>query len=157
MAAAEEVEEGEAAMAVVAVDDDDDDDDEEDWSDEGDAEGAVVCDDEWERIDGRCCISLAPLVDPARGEGCTHAARCNFVALQQLCRKETGLGRVPRCPVVGCTAELARYRHCLVRDDELRSLLLGHDAPILWRSRTSGRIATASATQARDVIEIDDA
>ena len=42
----------------------------------------------WDKISLRCCITLAPLVDPARGEGCLH--------LQLRCPRDAAHHRLPK-------------------------------------------------------------
>lgn len=68
-----------------------------------------------ERISLRCCLSLAPLTDPARGEACQHSPRCNYDDLRE-CISKTRM-----CPVAGCTATV-RAR-AIVRDVALRDAL----------------------------------
>ena len=90
------------------------------------------------RISTRCCLSFTPLIDPARGEDCTHMARCNHDALLDC------IGSSRSCPVAGCDAKI-RFR-VLVRDVALRDALRtdAADAPPsqaasefrLWNTRT---------------------
>ena len=72
----------------------------------------------WERIKARCCITFEALADPALGDRCAHAPRCNYDALRQF------VGRHKACPVFGCTAQLVRTR-AILRDEALRGLLAG--------------------------------
>ena len=44
----------------------------------------VECLSEWRCISTRCCLTLGPLTDPARGEHCAHDAKCNYAALRAL-------------------------------------------------------------------------
>ena len=61
----------------------------------------------WQRLELRCCISLLPLVDPARGEKCMHSAQCNYSELRACS------ARTRSCPVLGCDAPIPRTG-CLV-------------------------------------------
>ena len=76
----------------------------------------VVCDAEWQQMDLRCCISLAPLTDPAKGVGCKHLPRCNYGTLRAYA------ARMKVCPVAGCPAKLLRIGDA-VRDDSLSEQL----------------------------------
>ena len=87
----------------------------------------VVCNDGWQRLDLRCCISLAPLADPAKGSRCAHLPRCNFDVLK------FHASRTKVCPVAGCTARLPRIAD-VVRDDDLRERLgvLPSTVDVVW-------------------------
>ena len=50
----------------------------------------------WERVDLRCQISQQPLIDPARGKQCCHAANVNFDSLAEY------VSRYKQCPIFGC-------------------------------------------------------
>ena len=81
----------------------------------------------WSRVEMRCCLSFAPLIDPARGEACSHVARCNYDELR------LHVGRRHACPVFGCSAPLVRPRS-VVRDEALKEAMAGADDAQLWRS-----------------------
>ena len=49
-----------------------------------DDDDEVECLSEWRCISTRCCLTLGPLTDPARGEHCAHDAKCNYAALRAL-------------------------------------------------------------------------
>ena len=73
------------------------------------------------RVSLRCALSLQPLVDPARGEACTHDANCNYKELRAY------VARKRQCPVAGCDSAIPRSRD-IVRDLQFRDSLLtaGH-------------------------------
>lgn len=119
----------------------------------GSATGAMEQD--AQRISLRCCLSLAPLVDPARGEDCTHIARCNHTTLVEC------IARSRTCPVAGCDATI-RTRS-LVRDQSLREALgdfgqsSSSESPppefALWTART--RTLSADHSSATAVADDD--
>jgi len=69
------------------------------------------------RVSLRCALSLQPLVDPARGEACTHDANCNYNELRAY------VARKRQCPVAGCDSAIPRSRD-IVRDLQFRDSLL---------------------------------
>ena len=83
-----------------------------------------------ERLVLRCAISQARLTDPAKGQGCAHAAQCNYAVLCD----HINLTRA--CPV--CSGQVRRERE-VVRDDALRVGLaqLPAEAEAAWL-RTDG-------------------
>ena len=86
-----------------------------------------------ERLVLRCAISQARLTDPAKGQGCGHAAQCNYAVLCD----HINLTRA--CPV--CHVHVRRERE-VVRDDALRVGLsqLPAEARAAWlRSVGDGR------------------
>ena len=87
----------------------------------------VVCLDEWSELPLRCCLTLQPLTDPARGSGCAHLSRCNFGALR------AHAARQKTCPWVGCDARLLRT-HDVVRDAALAARLreLPQNTACVW-------------------------
>ena len=58
------------------------------------------------------CITFEELTDPALGDRCAHALRCNYGALRDF------LSRHKACRVYGCKAQLVRTR-AIVRDEAL--------------------------------------
>ena len=64
----------------------------------------------------RCAVSMERLIDPAKGESCSHPANCNFDALATAVRR---ISHAKECPVAGCRATIRLVRH-IVRDDALR-------------------------------------
>ena len=102
------------------------------------AGGEVELLEEWEEVPTRCCISLAPLVDPAKGRGCTHRARCNFDLLRSY------VSRARACPLAGCEASLTRS-HDIVRDEALKAQLsaVPNDVDVVWvRGGLGGEVRT---------------
>ena len=69
------------------------------------------------RVSLRCALSLQPLVDPARGEACTHDANCNYKELRAY------VARKRQCPVAGCDSAIPRSRD-IVRELQFRDSLL---------------------------------
>ena len=57
----------------------------------------------------RCALTFQLLVDPARGEACTHSACCNYDDLRAYA------ARAKTCPVVGCEEKIPRTGS-IVRD-----------------------------------------
>ena len=100
---------------------------------------------EWSRIEARCCLSLQPLTDPALGDSCAHAARCNYDQLREY------VGRMRNCPVVGCPARIPRTRD-IVRDEQLRRILQQISTPedtVWWCARTATLRTTAPPQPAK--------
>ena len=100
----------------------------------------VVCNDGWQRLDLRCCISLAPLADPAKGSRCAHLPRCNFDVLK------FHASRTKVCPVAGCTARYPRIAD-VVRDDDLRERLsvVPPTVDVVWLRGTALRTTDPGA------------
>ena len=101
--------------------------------------GVVASDEGWHRIDLRCCLSSSRLVDPARGERCTHPARCNYDALRAYA------GRTCKCPVQGCDAAIPRTLDVIrVREAALERVLetvpATSDAEAMWWSPRTGEV-----------------
>ena len=76
----------------------------------------------WVPLELRCALSLQRLTDPAKGEGCTHAPRCNYEQLRSYVGRLLGHCGTKACPIAGCSARLQRTRGVL-RDDWLREQL----------------------------------
>ena len=101
----------------------------------------------WQRIETRCCISHAALIDPARGDTCTHESRCNYGKLRNYAARKQA------CPVAGCNAPIPRV-HSVVRDDSMRKALQHqrdiHTAGLagtIWWSAQLGKCAVESPVQ----------
>lgn len=62
---------------------------------------------------------MAPLTDPARGEGCTHAPCCNYPELRDY------VARTKSCPVAGCSGGGIARTRSVVRDQPLRAAIAG--------------------------------
>ena len=107
-----------AQCVALAIAGDDDDDD----------VVEVGCS-EWTKLPLQCVLSLQRLVDPAKGTDCRHLARCNYTELRAQCMRSKA------CPVMGCSARMARV-HDTVRDDRLREELhqLPMDIETVWVS-----------------------
>ena len=84
-----------------------------------------------ERLVLRCAISQARLTDPAKGQGCEHAAQCNYAVLCD----HINLTRA--CPV--CSGQVHRERE-VVRDEALRVGLaqLPAEAEAAWLRSDGG-------------------
>lgn len=76
----------------------------------------------WIGLELRCALSLQRLTDPAKGEGCQHPPRCNYLELREYVGRRVTSG-IKECPIVGCVAPLQRTRG-VVRDEQLRNQLL---------------------------------
>ena len=92
-----------------------------------------------------CEISQGRLIDPAKGEGCTHLATCNYDALRSAVQRVNNARK--ECPVAGCSAPLRLVRH-IERDDKLKRALEGVPPEVnrVWVDG-EGRIVTAVAEQ----------
>ena len=77
----------------------------------------LLQDDQWQRLELRCCLTGAALTDPAILPGCAHHARCNHPALVRSLRESHG-----NCPVAGCSTR--RRPRDIIRLDGLREQIL---------------------------------